>query len=574
MKQYSFGYGDGHSLRIKLKEFRTKNIPASRMLFFIYSEVLEGEAFAEVCAEIEEQFPGAEYFGCSTSGNIVGCELAPSISVVCNVFEEDSTQFEVHAYPNCGTTTKITAERIAADAAQCPWLKVIEMYFTIPKGSFSSFCSGLDGLPKHIKLIGGVSCSGDITSDECCIYSREFGLIRHGVIAVFYGGEDLHAETIKITGWKPLKRVFKVTNSDGNILKELDGIPAYNVYSKYLGIENGDNFFYNTLEFPLFYEHNGTTILRVPVSANDDGSIIMSSDIDKGSIVRLSYGDPQTVVDSIGEESTSIREFCPDVLHIFSCAARRAFWDRNEPTYELTPFRDIAASAGFFSHGEFIREKGHLNQHNVTLAIVALREGVKIGSVVGMRPSDRNAISLSKIPLVSRLARFIAESTKELEEAVITDGLTGLYNRREIESRIARQFEMSEGREFCVIMFDIDNFKRVNDTYGHQTGDTVIRALASLIIADNGSGGFSGGRWGGEEFMLLLPDTNVNAAAEVAEMIRAQFEAHRYPDIPSQTISVGVTQARESDTVDILCNRVDEALYKAKQSGKNMVVIE
>ena len=295
----------------------------------------------------------------------------------------------------------------------------------------------------------------------------------------------------------------------------------------------------------------------------------MSSDIDEGSTVRLSYGDPQTVVDSITEESRSIRDFCPEVLHIFSCAARRAFWDRNKPTYELSPFKDISFSAGFFSHGEFIRTNDYLNQHNVTLVIAAMREGEPREAA----HTDCGAtLSLSKIPLVSRLARFIAESTRELEEAVVTDGLTGLYNRKEIQSRIENQLKTVDKYEFSLIMLDIDNFKKVNDTYGHQTGDTVIRSISGILKSDNGSGGFSGGRWGGEEFMLLLPNTNLLAAVDVAENIRRTFEEIEYPDIPSQTVSVGVTQARLDDTIDSLCTRVDSSLYKAKQSGKNRVV--
>lgn len=569
MKQFAFKYSDPDCFEKELCKFKKQNIPQDRMLFYIYSEILEKEAVSAVCGVIEKVFPDSDYMGCSTSGNIVDCELSTDISVVCVAFEKESTRFMVRLYPTTAETGDDAAKNIIKDARANPWVKAVEMYFTIPEGSFTKFCSGMDRLDKSIRLFGGVSCSDDITSSECMVFTKNGGFTVHAVLAVFYGGEDFFVDDVQITGWKPLKRTFRVTNSQGSILKELDGVPAYDVYSKYLGIENSDNFFYNTLEFPLFYEHNGTTILRVPVSSNPDGSIVMSADIDEGSTVRLSYGDPQTVVDSITEESRSIRDFCPEVMHIFSCAARRAFWDRNEPTYELSPFKDISFSAGFFSHGEFIRTNDYLNQHNVTLVIAAMREGEPREAA---RTDVGATLSLSKIPLVSRLARFIAESTRELEEAVVTDGLTGLYNRKEIQSRIEEQLKTVGKYEFSIIMLDIDNFKKVNDTYGHQTGDTVIRSISDILKRDNGSGGFSGGRWGGEEFMLLLPHTNLPAAVDVAENIRRTFEEIEYPDIPSQTVSVGVTQARLDDTIDSLCTRVDSFLYKAKQSGKNRVV--
>ena len=204
---------------------------------------------------------------------------------------------------------------------------------------------------------------------------NSYSFSSNAILIVFYGGEDFYVSSINVTGWKPLGRKFHVTKSEGSILYELDGIPAYDVYRKYLNINNDENFFYNTLEFPLFYEHNDTTILRAAVASNADGSLTMTSDIDVGSIVRISYGDPRTIVESIRQDSRVIRDFQPDLLHIFSCAARLTFWTSKEPTYEIQPFRDISQAAGFFSHGEFLRTSGNLNQHNVTLVIAAMREG-------------------------------------------------------------------------------------------------------------------------------------------------------------------------------------------------------
>ncbi len=167
------------------------------------------------------------------------------------------------------------------------------------------------------------------------------------------------------------------------------------------------------MEFPLFYEHNGTTILRTPVSSNEDGSLNMTSDMDIGSVVRISYGDPGTIVESIREDSRRLAQFAPDVLHIFSCAARRTFWTNREPTYEIEPLYDISPSCGFFSHGEFLRTKGSLNQHNVTLVIAAMREGEKKTEVA--LPETQEGYAMSRVPLVSRLATFIGVTSKELE---------------------------------------------------------------------------------------------------------------------------------------------------------------
>lgn len=335
---------------------------------------------------------------------------------------------------------------------------------------------------------------------------------------ILYGGEQFYVEAAKITGWKPLGRKFHVTKSDGRILQELDGIPAYEVYQKYLKIQNDENFFYHTLEFPMFYEHNGTTILRVPAASNPDNSITMSSDIDVDSIVRISYGNPETIIDSI--------------------------------------------------------------------KTAAMREGSKNTAYT---KSSVQAKSLTHIPLASRLANFISATSLELEEmnqqlasinkqlkkTSITDGLTGLYNRKEIQSHIGGGLHCMRGGIFSIIMLDIDNFKQVNDIYGHQEGDNVIIALAKILQDNNilDAGAFSAGRWGGEEFMLLLPDCGIDCAKNIAERIRKCFAGTTFQQAQSLTVSIGFSQARENDTLDFLCVRVDEALYAAKQSGKNKVVV-
>lgn len=215
-----------------------------------------------------------------------------------------------------------------------------------------------------------------------------------------------------------------------------------------------------------------------------------------------------------------------------------------------------------------------------------MREGDKTAAY------QRNTVqakTLTKIPLASRLANFISATSLELEErneqlakinkqlkqTSITDGLTGLYNRKEIQSRIGEGLHCMKKGIFSIIMLDIDNFKQVNDTYGHQEGDNVIIALAKILQDSNvlDARSFSAGRWGGEEFMLLLPECDLAHATDIAERIRKCFAGTTFQQAQALTVSIGVSQARNNDTLDTLCVRVDEALYDAKQSGKNKVVV-
>lgn len=588
MQQVWFIYEEKESFKQKLLEFKNTDRVSStgRRMFQIYSEILKPAVIQEVTDAIEECFHDIPYIGCSTSGNIIDCELAGDITVVCTDFELLTTRFEIFQYDMAKQSVDEITAQIVEETKKNPWVKAIEMYFTIPEGSTTQFCDGLKDIREDIQIFGGVSCSDDITSDDSCVFTKAYGFSDTSIVIVFYGGEDFHVDSIKVTGWKPLGREFHVTKSQGSLLQELDGIPAYDVYRKYLNINNDENFFYNTLEFPLFYEHNDTTILRTPVSSNADGSLNMTSDMDIGSVVRISYGDPSTIVDSIRHDSQRLAQFGPDVLHIFSCAARRTFWTNREPTYEIEPLYDISTSCGFFSHGEFLRTKGSLNQHNVTLVIAAMREGEKKASPAV--PQAQDNYMMSRVPLVSRLATFISVTSQELENtnkqlalvndklkmAAIIDGLTGLYNRKEIQGQIEKALADVKREQFSLVMLDIDNFKQVNDTYGHQEGDSVIVALADILRNRRTGLMQSSGRWGGEEFMVLLRGTDSSSAAYIADLMRECFANTSFPGIRPQTVSLGVTQAREDDTVDSLCTRVDMALYRAKQNGKNRVEIE
>ena len=120
-------------------------------------------------------------------------------------------------------------------------------------------------------------------------------------------------------------------------------------------------------------------------------------------------------------------------------------------------------------------------------------------------------------------------------------------------------------------MFDIDHFKRVNDRYGHSYGDLVLKDLCRLIRGLIRQGDMLI-RWGGEEFIILLPATEIDEAAQLAERIRQDVETERFPEVGSITISLGVAQLRKGDNIDSLLKRVDNALYHAKQSGRNRVV--
>ncbi|MEM4592930.1 MAG: sensor domain-containing diguanylate cyclase, partial [Sulfolobales archaeon] len=162
---------------------------------------------------------------------------------------------------------------------------------------------------------------------------------------------------------------------------------------------------------------------------------------------------------------------------------------------------------------------------------------------------------------------------KELFKTSLTDCLTGLYNRRFIEEELEKSRALSEryGIPFSVLMIDIDDFKKINDHFGHDVGDLVLKTLAT-VLKHNSREADSVARWGGEEFLVLLHNTNFEGALSIAERLRKTVASLRLKDIPSFTISIGVTSFKKGESIESLLRRVDTALYEAKKAGKNTTV--
>ncbi|SEA71638.1 diguanylate cyclase (GGDEF) domain-containing protein [Desulfuromusa kysingii] len=174
------------------------------------------------------------------------------------------------------------------------------------------------------------------------------------------------------------------------------------------------------------------------------------------------------------------------------------------------------------------------------------------------------------------MAKQLEESTKKLERMARIDSLTGLNNRRYFMELLTIELDRAQryNRNFSLIVLDLDDFKLVNDNQGHAAGDEVLRSIKQ-IFANSGLRNYDFyGRIGGEEFSLVLPETVGREAILVAERIRQEFEntnisyegRHLYV-----TASIGIGEYRTGDTAESLIKRADEAMYKAKASGRNKV---
>lgn len=161
------------------------------------------------------------------------------------------------------------------------------------------------------------------------------------------------------------------------------------------------------------------------------------------------------------------------------------------------------------------------------------------------------------------------------------DPLTGVANRKAFDAELQAAIKdaRQDGSSVALMMCDIDFFKRFNDTWGHQTGDQVLRLVANCL-SENVKGRDTAARYGGEEFVVILRQTPLDGAAKLAEQIRANVENKKLVKkstgdiLGTITISIGVAQLRDNDTPDLLLQRADRSLYRAKNTGRNRVVTE
>lgn len=170
---------------------------------------------------------------------------------------------------------------------------------------------------------------------------------------------------------------------------------------------------------------------------------------------------------------------------------------------------------------------------------------------------------------------FIA--SQQLEHNALTDALTGLPNRRAMQTQLQAEWSRAErgGQRFAVLMADLDRFKAVNDQHGHEVGDEVLITLASRFNASLRSGDRVA-RWGGEEFLLLIPDASQESALAVAEKIRGAVAEPAFATSAGNlaiTLSLGVALNRRAERIDDVISRADKALYRAKQEGRNRAVL-
>ena len=195
--------------------------------------------------------------------------------------------------------------------------------------------------------------------------------------------------------------------------------------------------------------------------------------------------------------------------------------------------------------------------------------------MVALQGDDRHFIVSHNDTTGRKLAeQRVEKANRELSERSVTDPLTQLCNRQHLDEAFSAEIARAQryGGTFSACLLDADHFKSVNDRFGHQAGDAVLVELADALLAGVRESD-TVGRWGGEKFLVLLPQTSAVAAAALADKLRSRIAAHDFSEPGRLTCSFGVTGFVSGDTPDRMLARANTALHDAKRGGRNCVVL-
>lgn len=297
---------------------------------------------------------------------------------------------------------------------------------------------------------------------------------------------------------------------------------------------------------------------------------ILVSDIEDSIIVfwstdPLQKTSPLTVEELYPDYASTKNAFSSTTLqggiHSYSTKGKLyTFASLAEFPYTLTMKGDIKKAMGSYDKALFISSSFLLAM--VLVAVIAI---TRLSFTITKKELEQEKI-------LAGLAQTIQERTHELELLSEQDALTTLPNRRKMNELL--MYEIGRSREtqsvFSLLILDIDFFKQVNDTYGHQTGDSVIKNIVQTltpILAGKGTLA----RWGGDELMALLPDHTLGQAVDIARQMCTTVDMKIFPQDIRTSLSIGVTQFDQEDTNITLIRRADMALYNAKDAGRNQV---
>ena len=590
MKQYRYVIDYDCTLTEMIGSIRTlqEYVQGKKGILQIFEPNCQSEAIQKDLDYINSSLPEIEVYGMTGHGAL-SRETHSIPYKVCSLLFFDTSDFQINVFDCASLSPREAGEQNKQILAKIENLQGILMMSSDFALCPERFIDKINEFDPEIVVFGALAGTPTMGDDRSKIFYGN-QIYERAILAVAFYGKDLHLCHFYNLGFRPLGKELVVTKSnDTGIVYEINNKPAFDIYREHLGVGMNQYFFENTCSFPLFLRENGNPLARVALDYHQDGSLAFATEIPVGSSVSLSYSTADIMLDEASACALKLDDFVPEAVLIYVCMSRRMLMGDNLAELEFEFFQNICNTATWgHGYGEILHADGLRGFLNASCVIIGMREGARPDEKDRVRqPFSQKYLKeylddhkVGFIPLPVRLVNFLESTTKDLRDAnellfkeATIDPLTQVYNRRALDHYM-RTFlgQLNQYSSIAVLMIDIDHFKHVNDTYGHDVGDLVLSA-----VCQDAKKCFSKsdvlGRWGGEEFIGIKPNLSIDKAIEFCESLRVQIESLEIQHAGHITISIGVTLMKPDDTPDSILKRIDAALYEAKETGRNKVVV-
>ncbi len=276
--------------------------------------------------------------------------------------------------------------------------------------SFTSYC-------KSLPVFGGAAGTNENSKAPLVISNK--GVSNKGVVFVFMHSDSLNIATDYHLNWQAIGKQFAVTKSEGRLIKEIDNIPASDVFTKYLGKQVIDNLPYSGMEFPFVFNKNGIMVARAITGVTADKSIELSASIENGDVFQFSYGHVESILEKDKEIANRLANIPIQTILLYSCGGRLSFL-KDDMQLELNPLKELAPSVGFFTFGEFHHHNNCNLLLNQTLTMVMLSESnEKLSKSIIDKSvnSITDNIKSSQVQILRVMTNLIKAVTHELNES-------------------------------------------------------------------------------------------------------------------------------------------------------------
>lgn len=589
MEQVPYLCIDLEDVEIKINEFARylDNLgDYSSLIATVYVDSKFQSDIPELIGMLKAKLPRVKIMGGIASSNVINGNIySYGIAITFLVFKD--SQVEVRALPWEDEKSAAVGKEFLSYLRKQYQLVAVYMISSGYNLNITPFFKEISNAPVDVSFFGGV-ISNNISLEDGCIFTDE-KIIPRGIAVAIFTGHSLQVHSCYCNGWQPLGKGFTITEvaNGGNTIKTLDGTNIRTQYEKYLGISWDKSFIDEAVVFPMMVERNGAKLYRLPRYLYPDGAVNYGAEFSVGETVKITYGSPVNVIKDARALQVEMKRFQPEVILAISCCARKKLLNQ-DVRQELVGCRSICPATGVYAHGEYFRDlNGHVYMGNLNMCLMGMREGKpreeKIDELLPRMESEvvlenkENKILSHMMHFVQAVSDELEENNKRLDLLASHDELTGLLNRSELDRKLTKTLRYVEqtGRPMALFLMDLDNFKGINDVYGHLVGDKSLIAVAD-VLKKMSTDSLIPGRWGGDEFLIILRDIGPEQAKRIAELIRIAVSRIKFEGLDLKlSTSIGVTSHFPGEDEVILFKKADKALYDAKNKcNKNSICVK